>query len=134
MTGVCVRSDPGGDCSRRCGVCRKAGGAATAPKILLDQPLRAVEYQLNRLSNDELVRVERNDTDEQYRPVYFALLTRKGLAPSFRADALAAIVKLDGSAPTPILLEALGKIPEDDDVTAERRSACWWRSRRRAEA
>ena len=94
-----------------------AAQQATAPKILLDQPVRAVEYQLNRLSNDELVSVERNDTDKKYRPVYLALLTRKGLAPSYRTDALAALVKLDGSAPIPILLEALAKIPADDDVT-----------------
>ncbi len=52
---------------------------ARRARILLDQPPRAVEYQLGRLTNDELVRVERKDDDVRYRPVYFALLTRKGL-------------------------------------------------------
>ena len=33
------------------------------PRILLDQSPRAVDYQLNRLTNDELVRVERKTTD-----------------------------------------------------------------------
>src|SRR5688572_23424949 len=39
------------------------------PRILIDQPLRAVEYQLGRLSDGELSRVERKDDDVRYRPV-----------------------------------------------------------------
>src|SRR4051812_14990836 len=54
--------------------------APPAPRVLLDQSPRAVEYQLARLTNDELLRVERRDDDVKYRPVYAALLTRKGLA------------------------------------------------------
>ncbi len=65
--------------------------AALAPKILIDQPVRAVEYQLGRLTNDELTLVERKDDDIRYRPVYFALLTRKGVAAQFRDEALAAL-------------------------------------------
>ena len=68
---------------RRCS-CRPGRACSLSPqdpppRILLDQPLRAVEYQLGRLTNDELARVERKDSDVRYRPVYFALLTRKGL-------------------------------------------------------
>jgi len=88
------------------------------PRILLDQPVRAVEYQLNRLTNDEIVQIERKDGDVKYRPVYFALLTRKGLAKSYRDEALAALVKMDKTSPTRVLLEALGKVPADDAVTA----------------
>jgi azurin len=88
------------------------------PRILLDQPLRAVEYQLGRLTNEELILVERKDSDVKYRPVYFALLTRKGLAKSFRDEAVAAIVKLDGSSTSRVLLEGLGKVPAEDAVTA----------------
>jgi azurin len=90
----------------------------TPPRILLDQPARAVEYQLNRLTNDEIVLVERKDTDVKYRPVYFALLTRKGLAKSYRDEAVAALLKLDKTNTTRVLLEALGKIPADDAATA----------------
>ena len=90
------------------------------PRILLDQPLRAVEYQLGRLTNDELSRVERKDDDVRYRPVYFALLTRKGLPRQFRDEALGALTKLDKTAATTILLEGLAKVPADDTVTEAR--------------
>ncbi len=91
-----------------------------APRILLDQPLRAVEYQLDRLTNDELALVERKDTDLRYRPVYFALLTRKGLAAPLRDEALAALVKMDKTSPAQVLLEALGKVTADDPSAADK--------------
>ena len=84
------------------------------PRILLDQSPRAVEYQLARLTNDQLVRVERKDSDAKYRPVYFAILTRKGMARPFRAEALATLAKMDGTSATRVLLDALAKVPLDD--------------------
>ena len=92
--------------------------AQDAPKILFDQPLRAVEHQLGRLSNDELVLVERKEGDVRYRPVYFALLTRRGVAPQFRDEALTALVGLDKTSRAGVLLEALSKVPIDDALTA----------------
>jgi azurin/DNA-binding transcriptional ArsR family regulator len=94
--------------------------AQEAPKILLDQPLRAVEYQLGRLNNEELVLVERKDGDVRYRPVYFALLIRRGIAPQFRDEALAALVAMDKTSKSRVLLEALSKVPIDDAPTAEK--------------
>jgi uncharacterized cupredoxin-like copper-binding protein len=91
-----------------------------APRILLDQPLRAVEYQLNRLSDDELTLVERNAGDVKYRPVYVALLTRKGLAPQFRDEALAALVKLDKSTRARVLVDALAKVRPEDTIVADK--------------
>ena len=93
-------------------------GAASqdaAPKILLDQSPRAVEYQLSRLTNDELSRVERQPTDAKYRPIYYALLTRKGLARPLRDEALAALVKMDNTSQSQVVLQALGKIQADTD-------------------
>lgn len=84
-----------------------------APRILLDQSPRAVEYQLSRLTNDELTRVERQATDVKYRPIYYALLTRKGLARALRDEALAALTKLDNAVPSQVLLQALAKLPAD---------------------
>jgi azurin len=89
-----------------------------APRILLDQSPRAVEYQLGRLSNDQLVRVERRDTDDKYRPVYAAILTRKGMARPFRAEAVAALVKMGGGSATRVLLDALAKVSADDAQNA----------------
>jgi azurin len=103
-------------------LCALLGGifAQDAPKILLDQPLRAVEYQLGRLSNEELVLVERKEGDVRYRPVYFALLTRRGVAPQFRDEALTALVGLDKTSKSRVLLEALSKVPLEDALTAEK--------------
>ena len=61
------------------------------PRILLDQPLVAVEYQLARLSNDDLARQERKPDDVRYRPVYMAILTRRGLTRAWRDEAIAAL-------------------------------------------
>ena len=90
-----------------------------APRILLDQSPRAVEYQLGRLTNDQLVRVERKDSDAKYRPVYFAILTRKGMARPSRAEALATLVKMDGTSATRVLIDALVKIPPEDTQNAD---------------
>jgi azurin len=94
--------------------------AQDPPRILLDQPLRAVEYQLGRLTNDELILVERKKSDVRYRPVYRAILTRKGMPAQFRDEALAALVGMDKSSPSLVLLDALGKVPADDGLTAEK--------------
>lgn len=90
------------------------------PRILLDQPLRAVEYQLDRLSNEELAVLERKADDVRYRPVYFALLTRKGLPAQYRDEALAALTKMDKASQSRVLLEALAKVPAEDAPTAEK--------------
>jgi azurin len=89
-----------------------------APKILFDQSPRAIEYQLGRLSNSELVRVDRNEGDVKYRLVYYALLTRKGLGREYFDEALSALTKMDKATPTQVLLVALPKIRPDDGETA----------------
>jgi glucose/arabinose dehydrogenase/azurin len=86
--------------------------------LTLDLPARALEYQLGRLSDEELVVADRKDDDPKYRPVYFALLTRKGVAPQFRDEAIAALVKIDKSTASRVLLEALAKVPADDPLAA----------------
>src|SRR5258708_17079889 len=84
------------------------------PRVLLDQSPRAIEYQLARLTNDQLVRVERRDSDLKYRPVYYAILTRSGMARPLRADALGALVTMDRTSPTRVLLDALAKVPQEN--------------------
>jgi azurin/DNA-binding transcriptional ArsR family regulator len=91
-----------------------------APKILIDQPVRAVEYQLERLNSEELVLVERKPDDVRYRPVYFALLTRKGVAAQFRDESLSALTAMDKASKSRVLLDALAKVPIDDALTAEK--------------
>jgi len=93
------------------------------PRVLLDQSPRAVEYQLGRLTNDQLVRVERKDGDLKYRPVYFGILTRGGMSRQFRTDALAALVRMDRTSPTRVLLDALAKISPGDSQNADSQNA-----------
>jgi uncharacterized cupredoxin-like copper-binding protein len=96
------------------------GAAQNAPKILIDQPARAVEYQLSRLTADELVLVERKADDIRYKPVYVALLTRKGVAKQYRDEAVGVLATLDKATPSRVLLDALAKVAADDSTTADK--------------
>ena len=87
-------------------------------RISLDAAPRAIEYQLARLSNAELIAVERKPDDPRYRLVYLALLTRKGLGREYFAEALTALEALDKRSPTAVLLEGLTRVPPEDDETA----------------
>ncbi len=100
--------------------CTAAAQSSKAPRILIDLPERQVEYQLGRLTSEQLVEVERKDDDPKYRPVYRAILSRRGVPASFRDEAVAALVKLDKSTPARVLLTGLAKIAGDDEITAER--------------
>jgi azurin len=93
--------------------------AQAAPRILLDQTPRAIEYQLGRLSNDELLRVERKPDDARYRLVYVALLTRKGLPRAIRDEAIAALTKIDNASATSVMIDALARVPAEDLLTGE---------------
>ena len=97
-----------------------AGQQPGPPKILFDTSPRAVEYQLARLSNDELIRVERAEGDVRYRPVYYALLTRKGVGREYFDEALAALTSLDKASPAQVLLEGLSRLGPEDDEAGER--------------
>ncbi|MCA1564002.1 MAG: hypothetical protein LC804_28410 [Acidobacteria bacterium] len=92
----------------------RAGAQEPPPRILLDASPRAIEYQLGRLTNDELMRVERKEDDVRYRPVYLALLTRKGLGREFFDEALTALTRMDKASPSAVLLEALSKVADGD--------------------
>jgi azurin len=91
-----------------------------APKIILDVAPRAVDYQLGRLTNDELMRVDRRPDDTRYRPVYMALLTRPGLPPQYFDEALKVLSKMGASSTTAVLLEGLSKAGGNDGQTGER--------------
>ena len=49
-----------------------------------------------------------------------ALLTRKGVAPQFRDESLAALSKMDKASRSRVLLEALSRVPVDDALTTEK--------------
>ena len=91
-----------------------ASESSGAPTILLDKPPKIVEYQLKRLSNAQLMAVERKPDQPKYAPVYQAILTRKGLERKFRDEAVDALAKINKSNPVVELLAAIGKVDAED--------------------
>lgn len=91
---------------------------APPPKVLLDQSPKAIEYQLGRLSNEELSRVERQPNDAKYRPIYYAILTRSGMPKALREEALGVLTKMDGATPSQVLLQGLPRLKPEDQGTA----------------
>jgi azurin len=87
-------------------------------RIILDASPRAIEYQLGRLTLAELTRVERKAGDPRYRPVYLALLTRKGIGREYFEEALTALMAFDKGSRTAVLLEGLARVPAEDEETA----------------
>ena len=94
-----------------------ADEAAASPQVMLDKSPKIVAYQLRRLSNAQLLAVERKADHAKYKPVHEAILTRKGVERKFRQEALDALVKLDNSDAATELLGAVGAVPADDKAT-----------------
>lgn len=80
------------------------------PRVYLDKSPRVVEYQLKRLSNAQLVLVDRATDDVKYRPVYRAILLRPGMSEDYREEALAGLQKLNGTTLLAELLAAVGEL------------------------
>jgi azurin len=91
--------------------------AVEVPHILLDKSPRIVEYQLKRLSNAQLLLVERKTDSPKYIPVYEAILTRKGIDKKSREEAVAALATLKNASPVVVVLEAIGKVDPEDKTT-----------------
>lgn len=87
------------------------------PQVFLDKNPRIVAYQLKRLSNAQLVALERKTDHPKYKPVYEALLARKGIEKKYREEAVEGLAKLNNSDPVSVLLEAIGKTEADDKTT-----------------
>ena len=83
------------------------------PKIYLDKSPRIIAYQLKRLNNERLLLVERKTSDPKYIPVFDAILTRAGMSPQYREEALEALAKLSETDTAAVLLNTLGKIPTE---------------------
>jgi len=88
-----------------------------APQIFLDKSPQIVAYQLRRLSNAQLVGLERKPTETKYRPIYQALLTRRGLDKKYRDEALGVLAQLDHSDAVVELLDAIGNVDPEDKST-----------------
>lgn len=88
------------------------------PRVFLDKNPRIVAYQLNRLSNEQLLLVERATDHAKYKPVFAAILNRAGMSRKDREDALSALVVLNKSN---LVTELLGAVAATADDDAEER-------------
>jgi putative heme-binding domain-containing protein len=93
---------------------KSATKSLPAPKIFLDKSPKIVEYQLKRLTNEQLLLVERAVTDRKYLPVYQALLMREGIPRALRDEALAGLVALNQTDSVRELTAVLGGISGTD--------------------
>ncbi|MEM1067274.1 MAG: c-type cytochrome [Planctomycetota bacterium] len=84
------------------------------PKVFLDKSPRIVAYQLKRLDNQRLLMVDRKTTEAKYIPVYTAILSRVGMSPQYRNEAVEALTKLQESNSVDVLLGAIGTLDADD--------------------
>ncbi len=84
------------------------------PVVFLDKSPRIVQYQLKRLDNQRLLLVERKTDDKKYIPVYQAILSRVGMSPQLREEAVAALDDLQDSDPIAVLLETLESLDPED--------------------
>src|SRR5688572_27444936 len=67
------------------------------PQIFLDKNPRIIAYQLKRLTNAQLLSLERKTSEAKYKPIYEAILARKGVERQFRQEAVEGLVKLNQS-------------------------------------
>ena len=90
------------------------GGApsngVSRPRVFLDKSPRIVWYQLNRLSNERLLLVERATDDPKYLPVWEAILLRPGISNQDKLQAVTALVGLQKSDTVTVLLDAVGRL------------------------
>ncbi len=90
-----------------------AASKAKAPKLFLDKSPKVIEYQLKRLSNEELLLAERSTDDVKYSPVYAAIATRVGMPTGERRAAAEALAKLKSTSVVKELLGAIEALVDD---------------------
>ena len=93
-------------------------GPQTKPLIFLDKSRKIVHFQLDRLPASRLLLVDRSTDDKKYMPVYAAISLRPGVSRQDRAEAIAALGKMNGSRPVEVLLNAIGKLDWADSTDA----------------
>lgn len=92
----------------------QVGSSTKAPKIFLDKSPKIIEYQLKRLSNAELLLVERKDDHAKFVPVHWAILIRGGLPSGERRAAAEALAKIKSTSTVEEILAALASFTATD--------------------
>lgn len=90
------------------------GNKTAPPKVFLDKSPKVVEYQLSRLSNEQLLMIETDANDAKFRPVFSAILAREGMDKASRVSALKGLVSLSKQSPVDQLVETLLSLKKKD--------------------
>ncbi len=96
-----------------------AVGQVEKPIVFLDKSPVIVKYQLGRLSNDQLLLVDRETSHAKFIPLWEAILGRPGVAVKFRSEAAAALATLNKSDVPAELLTGLKRAAASAPVVAE---------------
>ncbi len=79
-----------------------------APRVRLDgKSPRIVQFQLRRLSTNQLLQIPRSADAPKYLPVYREILIRPEISPKIREESLSAIQGLSGKSTGEILLTSI---------------------------
>lgn len=89
------------------------------PVVFLDKSQVIVKYQLGRLSNDQLLLVDRETTHPKFILLWEAILGRPGIAVKFRSEAAEALAKLNKSDVPTELLAGIKRASANAPVVAE---------------
>ncbi|MBI5801271.1 MAG: c-type cytochrome [Verrucomicrobia bacterium] len=81
------------------------------PIVFLDKSPVIVKYQLGRLSNEQLLLVDRETSHPKFIPLWETILVRPGMAAKFRSEAADALAKLNKSDASAELLAGIQRAP-----------------------
>jgi putative heme-binding domain-containing protein len=86
-----------------------------APKIFLDKSPKIIEYQLKRLTNEQLLLVERKSDDPKTIPVHSAIAARLGISLADRKNAIESLAQIQKSTLIAEVMKVLDKLEESSD-------------------
>ncbi len=86
-----------------------------APKIFLDKSPKVIEYQLKRLTNEQLLLVDRKSDDPKYIPVHFAIAARLGISLVDRKNAIESLALIQETSVVAEVIKVLDKLEESND-------------------
>jgi azurin len=91
--------------------------AASEPSVFLGGNPKVVQFQLKRRSNAGLLTLAPRPDDPKFKPVYEAILVRKGMERKHRAEAAKGLAALNKSDPVVEILAGIGAAEKDDTAT-----------------
>ena len=80
------------------------------PIVFLDKSPAIVKFQIGRLSNEQLLLVDREPSHPKFAPVYDAILSRAKMPTKLRVEAVAALAKIRKTDEPTEVLAALGRL------------------------